>query len=122
MKLMKTFTFSLKAGLVGIASVCVLTSCIVTRHPFRIISSTKPLSSNYVVLDVAERSTCSPWFLLIPFGSKTSSENIIADLVKENGADALVGVTVEQKKYLFFIPIMGNDCTIVKGQAVRALP
>ncbi|MCA9498521.1 MAG: hypothetical protein KC588_04925 [Nitrospira sp.] len=119
---MKNFTFVFKTGLLGIIGVCLLASCIVTRHPFGIINSTEPLSPHYVVLDEVERSTCSPWFLLIPFGSKTSTEEIITDLIKENGADALVGVTVENKKSLFVIPIMGNDCTIVKGQAVRALP
>ncbi|GJL58807.1 MAG: hypothetical protein NPIRA03_16640 [Nitrospirales bacterium] len=118
---MNNFSFVLKTGLLGLTGVFALTSCIVTRHPFGIMNSTKPLSPHYVILDEVERSTCSPWFLLIPFGSKTSTEDIITDLIKENGADALVGVTVENKKSLFFIPIMGNDCTIVKGQAVRAL-
>ena len=111
----------LKIAFIGIGLACFLTSCIVSRHPYSIISASKPISSNYVVLGAVEESSCSPWFLLIPLGGKTSSDEIMTRLIKENGADALVGVTVEHKESLFSIPIMGSECTIVTGQAVRAI-
>jgi len=112
---------ALRFGFLGIGLFCLLSSCIVSRHPYAIISSTKPISPNYVILTSVEESSCSPWFLLIPLGGKSSSEEIIAGLEQQNGADALVGVTVEHEESLFSIPIMGNECTNIKGQAVKVI-
>jgi hypothetical protein len=48
-----------------------------------------------------------------------STQEIIDELVKEKGADALVGVTVEYTGEVFALPIVGAACLNVKGQAVR---
>lgn len=120
-----TFQFpylrALKIVLIGFGGVMLLTACIVSRHPHGIISASKPIPPNYVVLTSVEESSCQPWFLLIPLGGKATGEEMITELVKEHGADALVGVTVEHKESLFSIPIMGSECTIVNAQAVRAM-
>jgi hypothetical protein len=114
------FRITLQIVLLGLAF-CLLTACIISRHPHVINSSTKPISPNYVVLASVEDTSCSPWFLFIPLGGRASGEEIMANLVQENGADALVGVTIEHRESLFSLPILGSDCTIVKAQAVKVV-
>lgn len=48
-----------------------------------------------------------------------STQEIIDELTKEKGADALVGLTVEYSGEVFALPIVGASCLNVKGQAVR---
>jgi len=94
-------------------------SCIVSRHPAGIASSTAPVSSNYTVLGFAEESSCSYLILFIPFGGKDPTDQMITKALREHGADALAGVTVEHSGSVFALPLFASDCTIVKGQAVK---
>lgn len=98
---------------------CFMASCIVSRHPAGIASSTAPVSSTYTLLGFAEETSCSYRVLFIPFGGKDPTDEMIAKAVKENGADALAGVTVEHRGSTFALPLFGSDCTIVKGLAVK---
>jgi hypothetical protein len=50
---------------------------------------------------------------------KEDTHEIIARLIKEHGADALVGVTVEHRQSVFAIPLFASDCLIVTGVAVK---
>jgi hypothetical protein len=95
-----------------------LASCI-ARHPAGIAPATAPVSPTYTVLGPAEESDCGAWVLLIPFGGKDSTHEIIDRLVQEKGADALVGVTVEERVWSFPLPIFGSHCTVVRGLAVK---
>ncbi|MGH7167567.1 MAG: hypothetical protein ACREII_03450 [Nitrospiraceae bacterium] len=94
-------------------------SCIVSRHPAGIASSTAPVSSSYTVLGSVEETSCSYQILFIPFGGKDPTDEMIQKAVRENGADALAGVTVEHRGSTFALPFFASDCTIVKGQAVK---
>ena len=94
-------------------------SCIVSRHPAGIASSTAPVSSTYTVLGSVEETSCSYRILFIPFGGKDPTEEMIAKAVRENGADALAGVTVEHRGSTFALPLVASDCTVVKGLAVK---
>ena len=94
-------------------------SCIVSRHPAGIASSSAPVSSTYTVLGSVEETSCHYRVLFIPIGGKDPTEEIIAKAVRENGADALAGVTVEHRGSTFALPLFASDCTIVKGQAVK---
>ncbi|MGH7412278.1 MAG: hypothetical protein ACREJ6_14630 [Candidatus Methylomirabilis sp.] len=95
------------------------TSCIVSRHPAGIASSTAPVSSAYTVLGSVEETSCSYRVLFIPFGGKDPTDEMIERAVKQKGADALAGVTVEHSGSTFALPIVASDCTIVKGLAVK---
>ena len=94
-------------------------SCIVSRHPAGIASASAPISSTYTVLGFVQETSCSYRILFIPFGGKDPTEEMIAKAVRENGADALAGVTVELRGSTFALPLFASDCTIVKGQAVK---
>lgn len=97
----------------------VLVGCITSRHPAGIAESSVPVSGEYTPLGKVEESSCRSWFLFFPLGGKESTHALITKLTEEKGADSLVGLTVEYTQSAFFIPIVGEDCTIVKGQAVR---
>lgn len=97
----------------------VLTSCIVSRHPAGIAPATAPLSSTYTALGPVEDSSCAYRVLFIPVSGKDPTDEIIARLLKEKGGDALAGVTVEHRGSTFALPLVGSDCTIVKGLAVK---
>ena len=94
-------------------------SCIVSRHPAGIASSTAPVSSTYTVLGFVQETSCHYRVLFIPIGGKDPTDEMIAKAVRENGADALAGVTVEHRGSTFALPLFASDCTIVKGQAVK---
>lgn len=96
-----------------------LASCIVSRHPAGIASSTAPVSSTYTVLGSVEETSCSYRVLFIPFGGKDPTHEMIERAVRQKGADALAGVTVEHSGSTFALPIVASDCTIVKGLAVK---
>ncbi len=96
-----------------------LGGCIVTRHPAGIASSSTPLTADYTEIGPVESNSCASWLLGIPLGGTSETAVMIDDLVKEKGADALVGVTVEHTGYVFPLPLFGSSCTTVKGQAVR---
>ena len=102
---------------------CLVASCIlllaacVARHPSGIAPSTGPVTPTYTTLGPVGESDCAYWALILPLGGKTSTHEIISRLVKDKGADALVGVTVEERLTSFIL--FGNDCTVVKGTAVK---
>lgn len=95
-----------------------LWSC-VARHPAGIASSSAPVSQTYTVLGPVEETDCASWVFVIPLGGKDPIYEIIDRLVKEKGADALIGVTAEERLWAFPLPLFGRDCTIVKGIAVK---
>lgn len=95
-----------------------LASCI-ARHPAGIAQATAPVSPTYTVLGPAEESDCGAWVLFIPFGGKDPTHELIERLVQNQGADALIGVTVEERVWAFPIPLFGSHCTVVKGTAVK---
>ncbi len=105
--------------LFAIAMPILLSGCVVSRHPAGIASATSPLTADYIVLGPVEGSSCRSWLLGVPLGGIRSTQAIIDELVKEKGADALVGVTVEYRGEVFALPIVGASCVNVKGQAVR---
>jgi len=104
----------------GCLALCgaLLTGC-VARHPAGIASSSAPVTPTYTVLGPVEETDCASWVLVIPIGVKDPIHEIIDKLVKEKGADALIGVTAEERIWAFPLPIFGCDCTIVKGIAVK---
>ena len=103
------------------AVLCLLSleACMVSRHPAGIAASNGPLPPNYTSLDAAEKSSCNYLFMFIPITGKDDTDQILSQIINEKGADALVGVTVEQERSLFALPVVGSDCTVVKGLAVK---
>jgi hypothetical protein len=100
-----------------LCSLVLLTAC-VRRHPVGIAPSSAPVSASYTVLNAVEDSDCLYiLFGLIPLGGKDPTFEIIDRLVKANGADALVGVTVELKVTSYLI--VATECTVVNGKAVK---
>ncbi len=96
-----------------------LSSCIVTRHPAGIAPSTAPVTSTYTVLGPVEESDCVYRLLIIPFGGKDDEQEMIDRLTKAKGADALIGVTVEHMNSMFALPLVGQNCTVIAGTAVK---
>lgn len=108
-----------RVWLVAIAVPILLNACVVGRHPAGIASESAPLTSDYTVIGPVEGSSCRTWLLGVPLGGMRSTQEIIDELVKEKGADALVGLTVEYTGEVFALPVVGAACLNVKGQAVR---
>ena len=96
-----------------------LSSCIVGSHPAGIASSSSPVGATYTVLGSAEESSCYYRILILPLGGKDATEQLIANAVKEKGGDALVGVTVELRSSTLVLPLVGKECTIVRGLVVK---
>lgn len=101
----------------GLVLLVFSTSGCISRHPAGIAPSTLPLPSAHTILGPVEASSCKWAVLLIPVSGKSTTDEIIEQLVQGKGATALIAVTVEHKvsQYLF----VGSDCTIVKGLAVK---
>ncbi|MFM8551042.1 MAG: hypothetical protein ACKOCD_01815 [Nitrospiraceae bacterium] len=112
-----TFSAWRRIGSLLLCSVA-LCSC-VARHPAGIAPSSAPVSQTYTVLGPVEDTDCASWVFIIPLGGKDPIDEIIDRLVKEKGADALIGVTAEERLWAFPLPLFGRDCTIVKGIAVK---
>jgi len=94
-----------------------LTSCI-ARRPAGIAPSTAPVTLNYANLGEVEDTTCNYSILyIIPWLSKDPTNQLIDSMVKQKGADALIGVVVEHRYTLY--PFFASDCTVVKGHAVK---
>lgn len=96
-----------------------LTSCIMSRHPVGIASSTSPVPSSYTVFGPVEESSCAYQFLFIPVSGRARTDEIISTVLKERAADAIIGVTVEDRLSVFALPIVGSECTVVKGTLVK---
>lgn len=94
-------------------------ACVVARHPAGIASETTPLDSEYTIIGPTERSSCRNWIFGIPLSAMSRTREVIDEMVKEKGADALIGVTVEYTGEVFAIPVVGASCLIVKGLAVK---
>ena len=87
------------------------------RHPAGIAPSTSPLPSSYTVLGPVEASSCKWVVLFLPVSGKSTTDEIIGQLVQSKGGTALIGVTVEHQVTQY--PFVGSDCSIVKGLAVK---
>ncbi len=68
---------------------------------------------------MVEESSCGYRVFFLPVGVKDPTYRVIDRAIKQRGADALVGVTVEHRSTMLFLPIVGSDCTIVNGLAVK---
>lgn len=102
-----------------IVSATLLNSCIMSRHPAGIAASTAPVTSAYTIFGPVEESSCAYQVLFIPVSGKARTDEIISTLLKERAADALIGVTVEERLSVFALPLVASDCTVVKGQLVK---
>lgn len=111
-------TQRIPASLLLVLLIPLLNSCIVGSHPAGIAGSTAPVYPNYTVLGPAEESSCA-YRVLISFGGKDPTEQLIEKAVKSQGGDALAGVTVELRSSTLFLPLAGKECTIVKGLVVK---
>lgn len=117
--MIRHMTQRIPASLFLVLLIPLLNSCIVGSHPAGIASSTAPVYPNYTVLGPVEESSCTYRLLIIPFGGKDPTEQLIEKAVKSQGGDALAGVTVELRSSTLFLPLVGKECTIVKGLVVK---
>lgn len=93
-----------------------LASC-VARRPAGIAPSTSPVTSTYTVLGPVEDTTCNYRYFIIPVFTKDPTYELIDQMLKEKGADALVGVVVEDRMAEY--GVYASNCTVVKGLAVK---
>jgi hypothetical protein len=93
-----------------------LTSCMM-RRPAGIAASTGPVTSTYTVLGPVEDTTCNYRYLIIPVFTKDPTYELIDKMLKGKGADALVGVVVEDRSAEY--GVYASSCTVVKGLAVK---
>ncbi|MEQ1844538.1 MAG: hypothetical protein ABL983_03040 [Nitrospira sp.] len=104
---------------VSIVLLAFASSACIARHPAGIAPSTSPLPPSFTVLGPVAASSCKWVVLLFPISGKSSIDKMIEQLIAEQGATALIGVTVEHKIAQY--PFVGSDCSIVKGVAVRGV-
>ena len=93
-----------------------LASCTM-RRPAGIAASTGPVTSTYTVLGLVEDTTCNYRYLIIPVFTRDPTYELIDKMLKEKGADALVGVVVEDRSAEY--GVYASSCTVVQGLAVK---
>ena len=107
------------AWVLGIVLLAFASSGCMARHPAGIAPSTSPLPSSYTVLGPVEASSCKWVVLFLPVSGKSTTDEIIGQLVQSKGGTALIGVTVEHQVTQY--PFVGSDCSVVKGLAVKGV-
>lgn len=106
-----------RVGLVALAclSIAWLAAC---TTPGAVAPSTMPVTGKYVELGpVDESESCGYLFLFLPIGSPDHLADMIEELVKSRGGDALIEVTSSSSTSWFLLG--GSNCVTIRGKVVK---
>lgn len=77
-----------------------------------------PITGKYVELGPAEESeSCGYLFFILPIGSPDHISDMIEQLVRNRGGDALIEVTSSSSTSWFLLG--GSNCVTVRGKVVK---
>jgi hypothetical protein len=86
--------------------------------PGAIAPSTIPISGKYVALGgIEEASSCGLMVLVVPVKHPKSLSDLIDDLIKEKGGDALIEVSSSSS--FFTALVYTQSCIDVRGKVVK---
>jgi hypothetical protein len=103
-----------RVGVLGCFLAWVLAGC---TTPGAVAPSTKPISGNYVELGPAEEvDSCGYTVLFIPVKNPKPVADLLEDLIKNRGGDALVEVTSSSSTTFYLLGVA--NCVQIKGKVV----
>jgi hypothetical protein len=86
--------------------------------PGAVAPSTVPMAGKYVKLSEAETaSSCGATLLTIPLWNPEPVADLIKDLVKSKGGDALIDVTSDSSFFLYLLGV--SNCVEIRGKVVK---
>jgi hypothetical protein len=86
--------------------------------PGAIAPSTMPVTGKYVELGPYEEvESCGYVFFIVPIGSPDHIADMIDDLVKSRGGDALIDVTSGSSTSWYLLG--GSNCVQLRGKVVK---
>lgn len=103
-----------------IIAVCVATGLVATActYPGPVAPSTLPLTGKYVELGPPEvASSCGFSFLGFRFKNPQSVYDLIQEMVKSRGGDALINV--DSNSYGYWYLLASSDCFEIRGTVVK---
>jgi hypothetical protein len=93
-------------------------SSIGCTYPGGFAPSTIPVSERYVELGSEEEgSSCGYTFLMLPLTSPNSVPDIIEEMIKNKGGDALVNVSSDSSSTFFLLGFA--NCVNIRGTVVQ---
>lgn len=107
----------LRAGSISLACLG-LVSLVACTTPGAMAPSTMPITGKYVELGPAdEAESCGYLFLFLPIGSPDHVSDLIEQLVRSRGGDALIEVTSNSSTSWFLLG--GSNCVTVRGKVIK---
>jgi len=105
-----------RVSLLGLLVILTLgTACAV---PGAVAPSTVPMAGKYVKLSESESaSSCGATILTIPLWNPEPVADLVQDLVKSKGGDALIDVTSDSS--VFFYLLGFSNCVEIRGKVVK---
>jgi hypothetical protein len=86
--------------------------------PGAVAPATMPLTGKYVELGPMEEATsCGYTALIIPLKNPTPVADLIDDLIKSRGGDALIQVSSSSSSYFYLVGV--KNCVTIKGKVVN---
>ncbi len=101
----------------AVACMCagLLSACTI---PGAVAPSTMPVTGKYVELGPYEQvESCGYVFFVVPIGSPDHIADMIDDLVKSRGGDALINVTSSSSTSWYMLG--GSNCVQLRGKIVK---
>lgn len=101
-----------------VAGLCLVAFTAACSSPGAIAPSTIPVTGKYVALgDIEEASSCGLMILVVPVKHPKPLADLISDLIKGKGGDALIEVSSESS---FFTALLyTQSCIEVRGRVVK---
>lgn len=100
------------------ACLCAGLLSVACTTPGAVAPSTMPVTGKYVELGPYEQvESCGYIFFIVPIGSPDHISNMIDDLVKSRGGDALIDVTSSSSTAWYLLG--GSNCVQLRGKVVK---
>lgn len=116
----KAYLTSVRRATCRLALVCLFMGALSSActTPGAIAPTTMPATSKYVELGPHEEAeSCGYVFLFVPIGSPDHISDMIAELVKSRGGDALIDVTSSSTTSYYLLG--GSNCVQLRGKVVK---
>ena len=109
---------SVRSSVAAIGVLCLALSAAACSSPGAIAPSTIPVTGKYVVLGgMEEASSCGAMILVIPIKAPKPLAELIDDLIKEKGGDALIEVSSSSSFGTGLV--YTQSCITVRGKVVK---
>ena len=108
----------LATGRMAVACLCAGLLSAACTIPGAVAPSTMPVTGKYVELGPYEQvESCGYLFFVVPIGSPDHIADMIDDLVKSRGGNALIDVTSSSSTSWYLLG--GSNCVQLRGKIVK---